>query len=275
MNTSTRLIGTAVALTLALTAAPAWAASAWWHGVRSDNWKDGVSGGQSNWYSLAPPNGTAQPVPDKTAKFAPGAKTFDVSIGAPTTVETMDFRSAPPRYTFTVTDTFSLTGKGVLNPFAIRPLFIVRAIMSFLNNSNTGFADYEIKTAGTLTVDSTRGPANNHLLQIGSVTNSGRFDVGQNTLRMRGDYQQTAQGLLKFDKTNTVGGKIFGNHVTIAGEVVVEGRRALTPGRYLLIDAVTLVGKFTTANFFRFDTTKVKCTVVYENNNVVLVVTKK
>ena len=275
--TTIRLTGRfciALALSFAL-AAPASAASAWWHGVRSNNWQDGIASGQSNWYSLAPPNGTAQPVPDKTAKFAPGAKVFEISIGVPTTVETMDFRNNPPRYTFTVNDTFSLTGKGVNNPSSITPLFIVQAIMVFLNKSNTGHADYDIRAAGTLTVDATRGLLGNRVLQIGEVKNAGRFDVGRNTLRMSDDFQQTSTGLLKLDEPGTAGGLIIGKNVTLAGELVVEGRRNIAPGRYLLITADTRTGKFATVNFIRFNTNLVNRAIEYGADRVVLVVTKK
>jgi len=255
-------------------AAPTFAGSAFWHGVRGNDWNGGIASGISNWYSLAPPNGAAQPVPDKTAKFAPGAKIFTILIAKPTTVETMSFRNTPPLYTFNVNDTFSLTGRGVDNTFPVFPFFIVRGLMTFLNNSNTGHADYEIQINGTLTVDGTRGPANNRVLQIGEVKNAGRFDVGRNTLRMLGDFTLTATGLLKMDEPGVGGGLIVGKDMKLAGELVVEGRRTIQPGRYLLISAGTVTGKFASVNFFRFPAT-VTHTIAYTPTTVVMVVKNK
>jgi hypothetical protein len=269
---------TSFPLALALLCAfilPAQAGSAFWHGVRSNDWNGGISSGQSNWYSLAPPNGTAQPVPDITAKFAPGALRTAISIAAPTVIKNMDFRNNPPPYVFTVTDTFSLIGVGITNAATNtnNPLFIVQAIMVFLNKSTPGHSDYDIRLAGTLNLDLTTGPANNHVIVTGEIKNAGRLQLGLTTARMAGDFTQTATGFLKIDKSTPLGGLIVGKDVTLSGELHIEGRRDIAAGRYLLIDADHVIGKFATVTFARFPA-KATHTIEYKPDKVTLIVTR-
>src|SRR5690348_12850317 len=88
-----------VTLTCAQTAH---ALDAFWHGVRSDVWSDGIAAGISNWYSQAPPDGVARAVPGGTATFAPGAMRFNLRITQNASVARMIFTSDAPLYTFRI-----------------------------------------------------------------------------------------------------------------------------------------------------------------------------
>jgi len=106
---------------------PAFAAdSAFWHGVRSGAWNDGVKMGASNWYSMAPPNGAARDVPAKVASFAPGAVTQSVFFVAPTTIGTMRFFAGVENYRFNLNqNNFDITGAGIDNDSTTTPKFMV------------------------------------------------------------------------------------------------------------------------------------------------------
>ena len=118
---SLRQLAAAVACTTVIlavvTSIPAHALDAFWHGVRSDKWEDGIDPGtqQSNWYSQAPPNGAARQVPHGTATFAKDALRMSLRITSLAEVGLMQFDSDAPLYAFRVARNAALrlTGAGL------------------------------------------------------------------------------------------------------------------------------------------------------------------
>lgn len=103
------------------------ALDAFWHGVRSDRWSDGLDPAtqQSNWYSQAPPNGVARRVPDGTATFAKNAMTSSLIITNLAEIGLMQFDSDAPLYAFRIArnTALRLTGAGLLNKSSSTPRF--------------------------------------------------------------------------------------------------------------------------------------------------------
>lgn len=106
--------------------ADAVALNGFWHGVRSDNWHDGIQNGVSNWYSLAPAEGVPREVPDGTASFFPGAVRTTVTIDQPTSIRTMHFGPNVEAYDIKVDADTTVSGfTGIRNDAASTPKFII------------------------------------------------------------------------------------------------------------------------------------------------------
>jgi hypothetical protein len=103
------------------------AEDSYWHGVRSGNWNHGVAGGVSNWYSLPPPSGVAEEVPNGTAIFAAGALRLEVSIAKRTSIDSIRFVTQAPQYSFRVAPggALILQGDGLANHSDFSPRFVV------------------------------------------------------------------------------------------------------------------------------------------------------
>ena len=128
MNVQTaRAALTAAAGVLLLGIGQGHADSAFWHGVRGSNWNDGIVGGMSNWYSLAPPSGSAEDVPNGIARFAPGARTFDLTFSDDSRVVQLLFKRTAPRYSFDLSGhALRVVGGGISNNVSVAHLFVVK-----------------------------------------------------------------------------------------------------------------------------------------------------
>ncbi len=107
-----------VAITIAALAlgSPA-AADAYWIGLRSDDWNDGIENGVSNWYDEPSLAGTAQKVPRDTAIFANGAINFTTVVRKDAGIKRIRFDASAPIFTIEVASgaTLSITGFGISN----------------------------------------------------------------------------------------------------------------------------------------------------------------
>src|SRR4051812_16482252 len=104
------MIGASSAVLLLLASSMAASArDAYWHGVRSADWNHGISGGVSNWYSLAPPSGLAKRVPDGDAIFANGALRLQVTVKKFTSIGLTRFLPNAPQYAFRIEPGGALT----------------------------------------------------------------------------------------------------------------------------------------------------------------------
>jgi len=99
----------------------------YWHGVRSDDWNDGISGSVSNWYSAPPPNGGPLNVPKINAMFAKGALRLNIVIRNRTGIGKMQFEPEAPVYTFRIARnrTMTIDGAGIVNKSNSTPKFTV------------------------------------------------------------------------------------------------------------------------------------------------------
>jgi hypothetical protein len=142
MATSTRnAFAFFVATVLAIASvSEAKALDAYWHGVRSNIWSDGISGGQSNWYSAAPPSGSARDVPDDTAYFAAGALQPTIYVDDKRAIGTIIYTSDAPPYLISLltNKVLSIDGFGITNASASEQTFNVpgkKTRLEFLNSA--------------------------------------------------------------------------------------------------------------------------------------------
>ena len=98
-----------------------------WHGVRSADWSHGIASGASNWYSLPPPSGVAEQVPNGEAIFASGALRREILVTKPASIGAMRFPSDAPQYSFRLQPggSLSLKGAGLVNHSGFAPRFVV------------------------------------------------------------------------------------------------------------------------------------------------------
>ena len=67
------LVAVFAAILLSVAGPSAAAEDSYWHGVRSADWSHGIASGASNWYSLPPPSGVAEQVPNGDSVGGPMA----------------------------------------------------------------------------------------------------------------------------------------------------------------------------------------------------------
>jgi hypothetical protein len=131
------------------------AVDAYWHGVRSTVWSDGIQGGQSNWYSQAPPNGNARNVPDGTATFAAGAMQFNVVMTQDADIDRMIFATDAPLYTFRLARNvdFYVNGAGLINRSNQVPKFTLLKNVIMTVTGAARFVGAGAKAAQITTID--------------------------------------------------------------------------------------------------------------------------
>ena len=237
----------------------AYALDAFWHGVRSDDWNDGIHPPtqQSNWYSQAPPNGLPRQVPDGTAIFANGAVRMRLKISSDTVIATMRFPANTARYTFGIdTDKqLLINGGGLINNSTVSPFFFVDGSMTFVQAAKmTGAAGRSAKIStindGTLSFRNTsrggnaivantlggqtvffdrtsadRMVINNFALKGGASTTTflGRSNGGE------AQFENEAEGIINFQSTTGPAGdrKVTAGSIDNAGRLNV-GLNTLT-----------------------------------------------
>jgi hypothetical protein len=149
------------------------AEDAFWHGVRSDIWNQGISGGVSNWYSDHPPNGVALDVPTTTAIFADGALRTSIVIKQDAAIGRIRFDPDAPVYSFRIARArkLSLTGRGLTNGSASTPQFtVLQSSLMELTGTARFIASGGAAAANIQTVDGGR-------LTFGDQTQGGNATV--------------------------------------------------------------------------------------------------
>jgi hypothetical protein len=225
------------------------AQSAYWHGVRSDNWNDGVNGGVSNWYSEPPAAGDPRDVPTAQAIFAPGAVRKTVTVNTRTAVEAMIFQAGVEQYLFNIRHMMSIGGSGgIRNDAALTPRFDVAGLGAFLkfvsgarligndgraaqilnrnagstifeDNSKAGDASIEGRATGTTTFRD-RASADRAFISIG---NNARTEFEDRSTGGRATFLNQAGGVLDFSATK---GPANNKRLT-AGEIDNSGDLAI------------------------------------------------
>jgi len=113
-----RLRDLAIAILCLLHPSAGTSQDAFWHGVISSSWDQGIIGVgdvASNWYSLAPPNGDPLEVPTGTARFFPGAITTTVNVPSPIGIKSIVFGDGVELYQFLVDAPMLIDGDGLSN----------------------------------------------------------------------------------------------------------------------------------------------------------------
>lgn len=263
----------AAILLLSMGAAPAFAERAFWHGTRSGNWNDGIrpQTNESNWYSRPPPDGRPRPAPDDTAVFPPGAESLEITIDEPTVVGTLIFERAAKRYRIVVDNPLTVVGRGVVTEGSRSPLFEINSAMTLVGTADGGDAVYNIGNTGKL--DAGVGSEAGGLVNLGEVANSGRLVGGLASLIIQ-DFEQRTDGLLRLEINPLAHSVIQASRLTIAGDIVVEGRKDVGPGDYLVITYGQRVGKFR-REFFEGFSANLDARLVYKLGYIFVRLTEK
>jgi hypothetical protein len=120
--------------------AEALALDGYWHGVRSTAWGDGVSGGTSNWYDMAPAAGNPVGVPDDRAIFAPGAQRLTVEVKKKQSIKSIEYAAGNDTYQIMVLDQLSVTGLGITNSSSLVQAITAKGKQGRLFFRNTAVA---------------------------------------------------------------------------------------------------------------------------------------
>jgi hypothetical protein len=156
----------------------AFALDAFWHGVRSTNWGDGVSAGLSNWYDQAPQAGAPVGVPNGTATFAAGAMQFNVIVNDIRSIGKIHHTANAPRYMIVVDSSGRLVvaGAGLVQDSVAQQSFYVSGTMRFMNSARVVSSgrppEFQVLDEGSLQFRNTSrgGDATAQLLDEGELT---------------------------------------------------------------------------------------------------------